>query len=150
MAHRIGLLKEREPGGYAQVVTERKAACGECNHKKMVCYGCLLNPKIVGRVSNPVNAEAGDFVKMHLSTEKLLLAAAMFYLLPMVTLFVGALTGAYISEHMDVSETLLSICGAIAGLSIGMLFVTALGRFNSISKMFQPVIISIVKPKKGM
>ncbi len=60
MGYRIGIVKTTEPGGYAQVMTERKNVCGECYHNKIVCYGCLLNPKVIGRVANPVGARVGD------------------------------------------------------------------------------------------
>jgi sigma-E factor negative regulatory protein RseC len=145
MSYRTGIVQKKEPGGYAQVVTERKTVCGKCHHRKLVCYGCLLSPKIVGRVANPVGAEAGDTVKIYLSTGKLLLAAGIFYLVPIFTLLMGALLGGYVSETVEVSETASSIWGAAVGLSIGMIFVTVWGRVNRIIKMFQPVITSIVK-----
>jgi sigma-E factor negative regulatory protein RseC len=149
MSYRTGIVQKKEPGGYAQVITERKTACGECHHRKLVCYGCLLNPKIVGRVANPIGAEAGDTVKIHLSTGKLLLAAGIFYLVPIFTLLMGALLGGYVSETVEVSETASSIWGAAVGLFIGMIFVTVWGRVKRIIKMFQPVITSIVKQKRN-
>ena len=70
MSYRIGIVKETEPSGYAQVVTERKTVCGECYHNKIVCYGCLLSPRVVGRVANPIGARVGDMVKIHISAGK--------------------------------------------------------------------------------
>lgn len=98
MGYRIGTVKQTEPGGYAQVVTERKTACGECRHIKLVCYGCLLSPKIVGRVANPINAQAGDRVKVSLATGKVLTAAGIFYLMPTLTMMAGLFAGAYVSR----------------------------------------------------
>lgn len=144
MSYRIGIVKQKEPGGYAQVVTERKTACGECNHRKLVCYGCLLSPKVVGRVANPVDAEVGDTVKVHLATGKLLMAAGMFYLLPIFTLMAGMMSGAWLSEAANLSETAAAMLGACAGLIIGMMIAILLGRVNSIVKTLQPVITSVV------
>lgn len=150
MSYRVGIVQKKEPGGFAQVVTERKTVCGECHHKKLVCYGCLLHPKIVGQVANPIGAEAGDTVKMYLSTKKLLLAAGLFYLVPMFTLLIGALVGTNSFEIVELSETASSIWGAAAGFSIGIIFITVFGRINWISKMFQPVITSIVVSPKSL
>ncbi len=98
MSYRIGIVKKTEPGGYAQVMTERKTACGECYHNRIVCYGCLLSPKIVSRVANPIGSGVGDMVKIYLSAGKLYTAAGMFYLLPIFTLLLGAFSGIYVSE----------------------------------------------------
>jgi sigma-E factor negative regulatory protein RseC len=146
MGYRIGIVKTTEPGGYAQVMTERKNVCGECYHNKIVCYGCLLNPKVIGRVANPVGARVGDTVKIHISARKLYTAAGMFYLLPVFTLLLGILLGIYVSETLGVSETTTAIGCSFAGLAVGILFVTVLGRTTKISKMLEPVISSIVRP----
>lgn len=149
MSYRIGIVKKTEPGGYAQVMTERKTVCGECYHNRIVCYGCLLSPKIVSRVANPIGSGVGDMVKIHLSAGKLYTAAGMFYLLPIFTLLLGAFSGIYVSETFGVSETSSTIWCALAGLFAGMIFVIVLGRMNKISKILEPVITSIVRSKRS-
>ena len=146
MSYRIGIVKQTGPGGYAQVETERKSACGECEHTKMVCYGCMLSPKMVARVANPIGAAPGDEVKIHLASGRLLLAAGMFYLVPIFTLLIGIISGVYISDASGISETTASVGGAFAGLAVGMAFVTMLGRINVINKLVEPEITSIVRP----
>lgn len=145
MGYKIGIVKATEPGGYAQVMTERKNVCEACHHSKLVCYGCLLNPKVIGRVANPVGARVGDTVKIHISARKLNTAAGMFYLLPVFTLMLGILSGIYISKVLGISETTTAIGCSFAGLAIGIVFVTVLGRAPKISKMIEPVITSIVR-----
>jgi len=147
MGYRIGIVKEKEPGGCAQVVTERKSVCGECRRIKLVCYGCLLSPKVVGRVANPIGAEVGDTVKVHLPTGKLLTAAGMFYLMPIFLLMAGVLSGAYLSDAVNISETAAAIWGAAAGLSLGMILAVLLGRVRRIVKILQPSITSVISPK---
>lgn len=149
MSYRIGTVKETGPGGYAQVVTDRKTVCGECYHNKIVCYGCLLSPKVVGRVANPIGAQVGDMVKVHISAGKLYTAAGMFYLLPVFTLLLGAFTGIYVSETFGVSENISTIGCSFVGLFVGMTFVTVLGRMNRISKILEPAITSIVRSMKA-
>ena len=143
MSNRIGIVRTTDSEGYAQVETERKTACGECNHIKAACYGCMLSPKIIGRVANPIGAKPGDIVKVHLASSRLFLAAGMFYLLPIFTLLAGALTGSAFFDTFGTSETAAAIIGAVTGLTTGMVFVTALGRMKALSKFFEPVITSI-------
>lgn len=145
MSYRIGIVKKIEPGGYAQIITERKTVCGECNHKKVICYGCLLSPRIVGRVANPVSAGVGDIVNVYLSSKKLFLAAALFYIVPMATLLFGAVAGMFISGAFSISEDAASISGAAAGLLLGSAAVTFVGRHKTIGRFFDPSITAIVK-----
>ncbi|HCY84130.1 MAG TPA: hypothetical protein DHV36_03240 [Desulfobacteraceae bacterium] len=143
MSNRIGIVRATDPRGYAQVETERKTACGECNHIKVACYGCILSPKIIGRVANPIGAKPGDIVKIHLASSRLFLAAGMFYLLPIFTLLAGALTGTAVSQTFGATDTAGAIIGAVTGLATGMIFVTAVGRMKRFSKFFEPVITSV-------
>lgn len=145
MSFRIGIVKDVQPGGYARVMTERKSVCGECNHTKVMCYGCMLSPKMLSRVANPIDAKAGDVVKIYLSSGRLYTAAALFYLPSVVLLLVGALTGMSLADASDLSETALTMGGAGAGLLAGMVFSTLLGRITAIGKRLEPSISSIVK-----
>ena len=56
---------------YAQVVTDRKGACGGCQSSPGGCRSCLTGAKMESRVANPVSAEPGDLVKVHLSSTNL-------------------------------------------------------------------------------
>lgn len=147
MSHRFGIVQSTEPSGYAHVMTERKTVCGGCSQKKTACYGCMVSPKIVGRVANPLGAKEGDLVKIHIFAGKLLLAAGMFYLLPILTLLLGAGAGIYGSGIFGFSETAATIGGAFSGLLVGIVFVTALGRIDTICKLLEPSITSIIKSK---
>ncbi|MCG8683847.1 MAG: SoxR reducing system RseC family protein [Desulfobacterales bacterium] len=149
MSYRIGIVKETEPGGYAQVETERKTVCGECEHKKIVCYGCLLNPKIVGRVANPIGASKGDVVKVYMSSKKLFLAAGLFYLVPIFALVFGAFAGLQFSSAFNVSENALTLGFGIAGFLVSVFFVTIFGRTKILTRLFQPAIIEITLSKES-
>ncbi|THB77226.1 MAG: hypothetical protein D3926_15990 [Desulfobacteraceae bacterium] len=143
MSYRIGVIKEIETDGYAQVETERKTVCGECENQKMVCYGCMFSPRIVGRVANPIGAVKGDRVKIYLSTKKLFMAAGLFYLVPMLALLLGAFSGLLISGAFDMSESAATLGFAIAGFLLGIIVVTFLGRTHVLSRFFQPVITGV-------
>ena len=75
----------------AQVVVIRQSACsGDC-HK---CSGCGAAQETVMFVAqNPVDAKAGDLVRVESETAPVLKAAAVLYLLPLVLFIAGYIAG---------------------------------------------------------
>jgi sigma-E factor negative regulatory protein RseC len=144
MAEHIGIVIKTEPGNYAQVATDRKGACGGCQSTPGGCRSCLASAKMESRVVNPVSAETGDLVKIHLSSTDLLTGAAIIYLLPILGLLIGAFTGAWASTAFGQTEIFGSIGGAIIGLGIGYTAVIALDRSPSIRRRIMPTITDIV------
>ena len=65
MAENIGIVIKAEADNHAQVVVDRKGACGGCQPTGGGCRSCLASAKIQSRVANPVNAKAGDLVPGH-------------------------------------------------------------------------------------
>jgi sigma-E factor negative regulatory protein RseC len=149
MAEHIGIVIKTEPGNYAQVATDRKGACGGCQSTPGGCRSCLASAKMESRVVNPVSAETGDLVKIHLSSTDLLTGAAIIYLLPILGLLIGAFTGAWASTAFGQTEIFGSIGGAIIGLGIGYTAVIALDRSPSIRRRIMPTITDIVTPNNG-
>jgi sigma-E factor negative regulatory protein RseC len=149
MAEHIGIVIKTEPGNYAQVVADRKGACGGCQSTPGGCRSCLASAKIESRVANPVNAETGDLVKIRLSSANLLTGAAILYLLPIVGILLGAFAGVLASTAFGLTEIIGSIGGAITGLIVGYTAVIALDRSPSIRRRIMPTITTIVAPNVG-
>jgi sigma-E factor negative regulatory protein RseC len=99
------------------------------------------------RVANPVGAEPGDLVKVHLSSVNLFTGAAILYLLPILGLMLGAFVGVWASTAYGLTEIFGSIGGAAAGLGIGYAVVITLDRSPSIRQRIMPTITAIVTPK---
>jgi sigma-E factor negative regulatory protein RseC len=150
MAEHIGIVIKTEPGNYAQVVADRKGACGGCQSTPGGCRSCLASAKIESRVANPVNAEAGDLVKIHLSSINLLTGAAILYLLPIIGLLIGAFAGVLVSTAFGLTQIIGSIGGAITGLIIGYTAVITLDRNPSIRRRMMPTITTIVASNVGI
>lgn len=149
MAEHLGIVIKTVSGKYAQVVTDRKSACGGCQSTPSGCRSCLASAKMESRVANPVSAEVGDLVKIHLSSTDLLSGAAILYLLPILGLLIGAFTGVWASTAFGFTEIFGSTGGAIIGLGIGYSAVIALDRSPSIRRRIMPTITDIVTPKSG-
>jgi sigma-E factor negative regulatory protein RseC len=150
MAEHIGIVIKTEPGNYAQVVADRKGACGGCQSTPGGCRSCLASAKIESRVANPVNAEAGDLVKIHLSSINLLTGAAILYLLPIIGMLIGAFAGVLVSTAFGLTQIIGSIGGAITGLIIGYTAVITLDRNPSIRRRMMPTITTIVASNVGI
>ena len=150
MADHIGIVIQNEPGGYARVLTDRKGACGGCEPNSGGCRSCLSSAnKMESRVANSVGAEAGDLVKVHLSSGGFFTGAAILYLLPIFGLLFGAVAGMLASPTFGWSDTAGSIAGAFIGLAAGYGIVIALDRNASIRRRLMPTITTIVQPNLG-
>lgn len=149
MAEHIGMVIKTESGNYAKVVTDRIGACGGCQSTPGGCRSCLTSAKIESRVANPVGAETGDLVNIHLTSTNLLTGAAILYLLPILGLLIGAFTGVWASTAFGLAEIYGSIGGAITGLVVGYAAVIALDRSPSIRRRIMPTITDIVTPNNG-
>jgi sigma-E factor negative regulatory protein RseC len=150
MAEHIGIVIKTESENYAQVITDRKGACGGCESTPNGCRGCLASAKVESRVTNPVSAKAGDLVKIRLSTKNLLGGAAILYLLPIIGLLTGAFMGVWTSRAFGLTEIIGSIGGAIIGLVVGYLAVVGLDRNKIIRKRITPTITAIVASNVGL
>ena len=150
MAEHIGIVIKTESDDYAQVLTDRKDACGGCQSTSAGCRSCLASAKIESRVTNPVSAKAGDLVKVHLSSANLFTGAAILYLLPILGLLIGAFTGIWVSTAFGLYELSGSIGGAVTGLGIGYAAVFVLDRSPGIRRRIMPTITTIVTPEVGM
>lgn len=150
MAEQIGIVLHNEKNGSARVVTDRKGACGGCKPSSGACSSCLANAKLESVVSNPVNAKAGDMVKITLSSTVLFKGAAILYLLPIAFLILGAVGGLWIGNLWGWNDSIGAVVGSLVGLVVGFWGVVHLGRSRKLSKQMTPVITSIVVPSDSL
>lgn len=150
MAEHIGIVTKKESNRFAQVVTDRESACGGCQSTPHGCQSCLVSAKMESRVANPLGAEPGDLVKIHLSSSGLFTGAAILYLLPILGLLLGAFMGVWASTVYGLTEMSGSIGGAAAGLGIGVAGVISLDRNPRIRRRIMPRITAILSPKVGL
>lgn len=115
------------PKGCAQVRVRRASACagahncGSCDHCSMMENA----PEIVVEAENSCGAQVGDTVVVESSTRKVLGAAALLYLLPVLLFFLGYALG----NGLNWPES-----GAIAlgggGFALGLLGAWGLDRYR--------------------
>lgn len=122
------IVKKTFDDNTAQVAVQRESACGgNC----AACGGCKSMNIIIARAKNTVHAVQGDKVTIQSSTPRILSAAAMVYLVPLLTFFLGYFIGA----ALELSEK-LSIAASLVGLFAGSIAVVFFQRSrgkNSVS-----------------
>ncbi len=132
----------------ATLEIERKTACGLCGQTR----GCgnSIWGKLFGhqtsafKAQNRINAKVGDSVIVGINEKALLKSALLLYILPLVTLFVGAILASQLWQT-DASTML----GAVVGLVLGLLWVKGHTMSNSYFSLQQPVILRLASSQEN-
>lgn len=126
----------------AKVLIKRNTACGSCG----ACQIGKDNLNMILSADNRVNGKIGDEVEIDLKTSNFLLATAIAYGLPLLSLLIGIVGSYYlliaIGFTADKSQGLAAIIGLIV-LSISFLLIRANENKISSLKQFKPEIISV-------
>lgn len=147
MAHTRGLVIKIKEDGMAQVVTDRKNACSGCSSTHN-CHSCLSNSKMMTEAINSADAKEGDLVDISLKSGVVLKGAVVMYLIPIVGLLLGALTGVNVRGILGIEETTSSIIFGIAGLFLGFMIVAFISKRMSAKNQLTPTISKVIKPEK--
>ena len=112
-------------GDFAQVETQRETACGACNAKS--ACGTSVMAKLLGdrrasvRVLNPIGARPGERVIVGLDESVMTRVSFVFYILPLLSLFVFAVLADWLASQWGFASTEpFAILGGLLGLSIGL------------------------------
>jgi sigma-E factor negative regulatory protein RseC len=144
MAQEKGFVTSTTEDGWAQVVTERKDACGDCGASHC-CVSFGSSSEIAVTALNRAGARAGDLVSVSLSSGAVVKGAAIVYLIPLAGLLSGALIGRGLELSLSISETGAVAIFGVAGLFLGFVITALLSRWMSAHKRVTPVITRIVK-----
>jgi sigma-E factor negative regulatory protein RseC len=149
MVEQIGIVIRTEPGSWATVQTDRKSACGGCHSGPGGgCHGCLAGAKFISRVSNPGGAKPGDVVQIAMRSEDLFKGAVLLYVLPIVTLLIGAFTGNWAAGLIGWPQVAGSILGAFTGVGIAVFLLIRIDRSNWTRKRLTPTVLGVLASGK--
>ena len=126
----------------ATLEIERKNACGLCGQTR----GCgnsiwgklFAHHSTAFKAQNHINAKVGQSVIVGINETALLKSALLLYILPLVTLFLGAILATKI-----ISTDLSAMIGAVVGLVLGLIWVKGHTMSNSYFRLQQPVILRV-------
>jgi sigma-E factor negative regulatory protein RseC len=100
----------------AEVIRVRESACsGDC-HK---CSGCgAAKQTVILTARNAIGARVGDMVVVSSDSSRVLKAAAVLYMLPLVLFLAGYLVG----ENLWGRGVLLGLVGIVLGIALVKLY----------------------------
>jgi sigma-E factor negative regulatory protein RseC len=131
----------------ATLEIERKTACGICGQTR----GCgnsiwgklFAHHSTAFKAQNLINAKVGDSVIVGINEQALLKSALFLYILPLVTMFLGAILSMQL-----VNNNAYAMFGAATGLVLGLLWVKGHSMSTSYFKLQQPVILRLANQDK--
>ena len=126
----------------ATLEIERKTACGLCGQTR----GCgnsiwgklFAHQSTAFKAQNRINAKVGDSVIVGINEQALLKSAMLLYIVPLVTLFIGAIL---MQQIFDTNG--YAMLGALLGLVLGLLWVKGHTMSSRYFKLQQPVILRL-------
>ena len=125
-------------GEFAFLETQSNGSCGNCSSKSG-CSNVLsifaLRPRNKLKVNNILALREGDSVVIAISSNELLLATFLMYLLPLILLFIFSLIA-----KLFIGES-ASIIAGFFGLIVGLIWVKRYSQQTDVEKRFQPELI---------
>ena len=132
----------------ATLEIERKTACGLCGQTRGCgnsIWGRLFGHQTTAfKAQNRINAKVGDSVIVGINEKALLKSAWLLYILPLVTLFIGAILASQLRQTDGIT-----ILGAAIGLVLGLLWVKGHTMSNSYFSLQKPVILRLASSQEN-
>jgi len=144
MAERRGLVIKTFENNTAEVVTDRRGACGGCGHSQG-CRSCLTSAKMVSTVQNAAGARPGDVVLIRLKESALWTGAILLYFVPILWLMTGAFIGASFGKSWSMGESAAAIIFGFLGLALGFLLTLYISKSSGVRFKLVPQIVRVVE-----
>ena len=148
MAQKKGWVSGISENGWAMVVTERDDACSNCESAQF-CHSLADCSRMETRVFNQADAEVGDRVTISLSSKSVFKSAMILYILPTLSLILGAIVGSELHDYLGIGETGAAIIFGFAGLILGFTIAGLISKRQTADSKLTPVITRIIKPTEG-
>ena len=142
-----GIVKEVR-GKKALVLTDRQTMCAQCVARGY-CQMLGGGKEMLSEAINPVDAKAGDMVKIGIPEGIVTKASIVVYMIPAIGLVGGACLGYYIGKLHSFDLNLSTLIGSLAGIGLSMIFVRLLSNVLSKRPSYQPEIIKIINPDEA-
>ena len=148
MAQKTGRVSSVSKDGWAIVITERDDACSNCESAQF-CHSLADCSRMETRVLNRTNARVGDRVTISLSSSSVFKSAMILYILPTLSLILGAIIGSELHNYLGLGETGAAILFSFAGLITGFIIAGLISKRQTAGSKLTPVITHIIKPTEG-
>lgn len=144
MAIEEGFVANTSDDGWAQVITKKGGACGDCRASHC-CSSLGSSSKMVVKALNNAGAKAGDLVTLGRDRHTATKSAAIAYMIPVAGLISGAIVGNALSQKLGTNESTASVLLALVGLAVGFSITLLLSKWMSAHGRLTPVITNIMR-----
>jgi len=149
MAQKTGRVSSIEKDGWAMVVTEKGDACNNCESAQF-CHSLADCSRMETRVINRANARVGDRVTISLSSSSVFKSAMILYLMPTLSLILGAIIGSGLHNYQGIGETGAAILFSFAGLILGFIIAGLISKRQTAGSKLTPAITRIIRRTEGL
>lgn len=113
-----GIVTKLLGEGLAQVAVTRTTACGgRCGG----CEACVYDSRLLVEAENVICARPGERVELESETSRMVGAALLVYMLPILLFFAGYAAGALLGAAEGVC-VILSLAGVVIGGALAVFF----------------------------
>ena len=135
----------REETGIVIEISESKAKVKASRHGD--CENCGVCPgdnAMVLEVQNPIGAKVGQRVAFEIQEANMLLAAFVVYILPLLALLAGAISGGVLGNNLGQNVLVCQIGGGIFFFAIAVVYIKRYDRAVKKNDNLLPVITKIL------
>lgn len=145
MIEEVGTVVELKSKLVAVVMCTKSSLCENCATNGNCAIGDDGNTRLI-EVQNPVNAEVGEQVRIATTTKSFLQSSFLLYIVPLIALVVGAITGKLVGENVStgLDPNLLSAVFGVFFMA-GSFVILRVGSSVLNKESYMPKIIEILK-----
>ena len=144
MPQEEGLIASTDDKGWAEVVIQRRDACGDCG-AGYCCMPFAGRSKMLVKALNRVGANQGDRVLIDLASGNVIQSAAILCMIPVLGLIFGAVIGSTLAPGWPFKGTDPSMFFTFLGLALGLLVTVLISRHLSKKRQFTSIITRVLE-----
>lgn len=126
--------------GKAWVTTMRTGACEACSARG-ACHTLGGGKEMEVEALNDAGADVGDHVVIGFETRSLFKISFLLYVVPIISLIIGAVIGDYVAPAYGIDPSLLAALFGFGLLGITFAIIRYFSRGMSENRLYQPKII---------
>jgi len=149
MVEEVGIVVEQISVGIVRVLCQKSSACQHCASMEACSLGEDNRSRVV-EAHNPIGAKVGDRVRLSINAKTLLQSSFIVYIVPLIALIIGALTGESIGRYLvdGPDPNLLAALFGVAFL-VGAFLVIKVGSRALPKESYLPRIVGLVSTEEN-
>ena len=143
MATEEGVVTKIESATTAWVKTTKSGACKSCSARSS-CHSLGGGEEMEVEAINKAGAQIGQKVVLGFDTSPLLKATFLLYMLPILTMMIGAFIGQQLAPNLNLDTSFLSAVFGFLFFGLTLVFVRSKGNKMATKDEYRPKIIRVI------